>query len=117
MPLEILAMLVVALVILAVVILFFKGGMGEIGKKFGNTSKGVKDQTGDVTDEMDKAPLEIGTIAPYRYCNISKSSYCAPSGGKCIEDIKYSTLCSGGSDPGMYGCPTGQTCCCMSWGT
>ncbi len=111
-----LAMLVIALVILAVVVLFFKGGMGEIGKKFGQTSGGVKSQTGKATDAIDSAPLEIG--APYLYCNISKSSSCVPSGGKCIENIKYTTECSGGEDPFSPNlCPTNYKCCCMSWGT
>lgn len=114
-----LAMLVVGLVVLVVIVLFFKGGLGEIGKKFGERSGEVKGQTGTVTSQMDAAVSQSGGL--YMYCNSSKSlSNCVTAGGLC----KSSADCAaaGGYVETGYGTPTAggclslRICCCTGFG-
>lgn len=114
-----LALLVVALVVVAVILIFFKGGLGEIGKKFGARSGEVKGQTGTATSQMDSAVSEAGGL--YMYCNSSKSTLnCVTAGGLC----KSSTDCvaAGGYVETGYGtttasgCPTLRLCCCTGFG-
>lgn len=113
---EMLALLVVSLVVLAVIVIFFKGGLGEIGKKFGIESGRIKGQTPAVTANMTEAVETSAEYPDLSPCSNTGAMGCGNRGGACVTNV----LCDGAGGkffqglPPLRGCDeaAGEGCCC-----